>query len=230
MDLSDPAERTACAQLLGTIFAGRRVVHGPRVLAAVLNEVQMTASHGAEASLVLATIRGAGEIPDEDAAQRRVAAAPRVRVGHRGAAPGGRAGTTPARRRRRRARRLRPGARGAVDGHAVRHRRRADPWPPGDQRPPGRLARAGGQGRRRGRLGAGRDPRTRRAGSSRSTRPILVGSRPRVLRSTAAPVSSGPATTATASTAGATSSGGSPTPPSGAARTRSSPPGATASA
>jgi hypothetical protein len=65
MDLSDPDERNACAELLGTIFAGRRVVHGPRVLAAVPNEVQMTASHGAVASLVLATIRGAGEIPDE---------------------------------------------------------------------------------------------------------------------------------------------------------------------
>ncbi len=68
MDLSDADGRTRCAERLGALYRGRRVVHGPRVLAAVVNEIGMVATHGAVSSLVLATVRGAGEIPPEDAA------------------------------------------------------------------------------------------------------------------------------------------------------------------
>lgn len=70
MDLSDPDDRAAATRLLGEVFAGRRVVHGPRVLGPALTEATMLAAHGATASLVLATTRGAsvpGDEPDHPA-------------------------------------------------------------------------------------------------------------------------------------------------------------------
>jgi hypothetical protein len=68
LDLSDPGQRKDLVATLGELLRDRLVVHGPRVLAGAVHEVTMAAAHGARASLVLATIRGAGEIPAPEAA------------------------------------------------------------------------------------------------------------------------------------------------------------------
>jgi hypothetical protein len=69
MDLGDAGARDALNEKLGrALFEGRRVVHGPRVLAGAVRGLELTQAYGAHGSLVVATVRGAGPVPPDDAA------------------------------------------------------------------------------------------------------------------------------------------------------------------
>lgn len=68
MDLTDPTVRAAVTARLSTLYAGRRVVLCPMVLAGATPTVRWLNQLGC-AVLVLTTVRGAGEVPRPDECQ-----------------------------------------------------------------------------------------------------------------------------------------------------------------
>jgi hypothetical protein len=69
MDLADPTQRDAWRAYLGEIFAGKRVLCGPGVLAGFSQVVDLVRESGGHRPLVVATHRGAGPVPPPGAAE-----------------------------------------------------------------------------------------------------------------------------------------------------------------
>lgn len=63
--LADPDARAAVVDRLSEVYAGRPVILGPGVLAGYTRQVKRFVELGCRV-LVLATVRGAGEVPDPD--------------------------------------------------------------------------------------------------------------------------------------------------------------------
>ena len=66
MDLSDPAQRQAWIDDLGTVFAGRRVIAGIAPLAGLVDLVPLTRDAGADGLMFVANGTGAGPVPSAD--------------------------------------------------------------------------------------------------------------------------------------------------------------------
>ena len=66
MDLSDPAQRQAWIDDLGTVFAGRRVIAGIAPLAGLVDLVPLTRDAGADGLMLVANGTGAGPVPSAD--------------------------------------------------------------------------------------------------------------------------------------------------------------------
>ena len=66
MDLSDPAQRQAWIDDLGTVFAGRRVIAGIAPLAGLVDLVPLTRDAGADGLMFVANGTGAGPVPSPD--------------------------------------------------------------------------------------------------------------------------------------------------------------------
>ena len=162
---------TPSVERLGRLYAGRPVIVGPGILAGYTGTVVAPAPP---------RLRGAGPRPPSRAPDRSPASTSASVVEHRpcptpsrsprSCAPSTTSPTTCPTTRSRRSRRSTPTAAARVARQPVRHRRRADPRPPGRQRPAGRVHGAGGQAARRGDLGGGRQSRPRRTRWCRSTR------------------------------------------------------------